>query len=226
MSAQWINFGLLNTGFLILFAWAEYLYQKRKWAVEHTRKLVHITAGLMALSFPFAFDHWLPVAMTTGGFAGLLFITKRKGWLNAINGIQRQSHGSYLYPLTLISTFVCANYLQHELYYLMPVMLMAVGDPMACLVGKKAPLINFKVPGGNKSFGGMIGCFVSSFILAFLLLQLFPMDMVYSPFYAGIILALTATVAEAISGYGMDNITIPVSLMTALYFMQSPIIIV
>lgn len=225
MTTQWLNFGILNASFLALFAVAEYLLIHRKWQVEHTRKLVHVGAGLLALTFPFAFEHWLPVALTTGGFAGLLWLTKKKGWLNAINGIQRRSHGSYLYPLTIMLCFLVAQHMREPLYYLMPMSLMAVGDPLACLVGKRWPVFSFSVPGGTKSVGGTLACFLSTTLLSGFLLYAFPMSFQYDTTVVAIALGATAAFSECISGKGLDNLTLPTAVMLAMYGMSLELLV-
>lgn len=227
MNTELIAILWLAGSFLALFACAEILYHRFRVEAEYTRKFVHIGTGILTLLFPlFLTSHW-SVLFLCGSFAVILALSLKFDQLKSINAIDRESLGSLLYPLAVYLTFLFFLMFKLDgqkvsyLFYYLPILTLAFADPMAALVGRRFPWGKFKIGSGHKS---LTGCLVFFFVTFFLSMSLF-VYFAHMPFngivlaYYGVI-AFVATVAEALSPKGIDNLTIPASVMVVLFLSQ------
>jgi len=174
---------------------------------EISRKTVHLLGGLTALSFPYLFQsHWTVLALSIG-FCLILLVTKRKGLLKSVHDVERKSHGSIYYPVAVYLIFLLSS--NKPVIYLISILVMAISDTMAALVGGKYGVIKFDVEGSIKSLEGSIAFFFVTFLCIHLpLLLLTNIDKLESVLIAFII-ALLVTGFEAISLSGIDNLIVP-----------------
>lgn len=225
-----LKFILLSLAFLGLFALAELLYRHFKVHAEHSRKLVHVGTGLLTLLFPLMLrSHW-EVMFLCASFALILFGSQRLHLLPSINAIKRYSHGSLCYPLAVWFSFWTYEQMAQQsgtlfpplYYFYLPVLTMALGDPAAALVGRKWPLVKFRVGSGTKSLGGMLAFCCAAFLLVGGFLYFAPpagMPLERMLLTAGVI-SVVACLAEALTPWGLDNITIPLIVIVVLYFLD------
>ncbi len=221
MRTDFINIGILAALFLLLFAVSELLYHFLKVKAEITRKLTHFGTGLLTLLFPVMLtSHW-SVLILCLSFALLLFASLRFGFLKSINAIGRESAGSICYP---VSVFICYLAFEHfgeqYIYFYLPILILAISDPIAALSGKKWPYGRYRVGKEHKSLTGSSFFFLSAFAIYLALAmklnhQIISLQMLLS---AVLIAALTTT-AEAFSRKGYDNISIPIAGLMGLYLL-------
>ena len=88
----------ISAGILALFVTGELLHRFRGLRVELTRKLSHVGAGLIVLSFPWLLSSPWTVAVLCIAFAGLLAIGKVTGLLSSVHSVERQTGGALLLP--------------------------------------------------------------------------------------------------------------------------------
>jgi phytol kinase len=215
-----LNTLLLALCYLVLFTIGELLYHKCRVKVEITRKIVHIGTGLLALLFPVLLDsHWLVLILCTS-FAVILIGSLRFGLLPSINAIERKSIGSLAYPVSVYACYLAFMLNGHTYtYYYLPILILAICDPVAGLAGRKWPLGPYVIAGGRKTLMGSAMFFLSASILVCGYFQLF--DPIHTAFAAVLIISALATLAEAVSSDGYDNITIPFSVIIGLVATQS-----
>lgn len=220
MNANLLHLIWLTLAFLVLFGIAEVLYHKLQISVEYTRKLVHIGTGLLTMLFPIVFTHYVWVIVICAAFLGLLILSLKYNLLLSINNIKRNSYGSVSYPIVVIITFLFYYFRKTNLttdYYLFyfPILTMALADPAAALVGKLYPFGTFSLGREQKTVSGSLAFFLITLLLSFFLL----------PTKTTVILMLfsiVATVVEACSGKGLDNLTIPIAIILLLHFVYLP----
>jgi phytol kinase len=218
MKSEMLSILLLGSSFLALFYSGEFLLKFFHLPNELTRKWVHVGTGILTMLFPiYLHSHWSVLALCAS-FAVLLFLSIKYGWFPAIHKIERKSHGSLLYPLAVYSCFLLLEKLNLAyVFYALPLLTMAISDPIAAMVGTRFPFGRFKTFRGFKSLSGCLAFFLSSFILALLFL---PNSLELSRFLTvALIVGFTATLAEAMSGLGIDNLSIPVAVWLSLYFL-------
>ena len=208
--------------FLTLFALAEGLYHWGNMAAESTRKLVHVGTGLLALLFPITLgNHW-QVLLLCSIFAVFLMLSMKYGLLQSINAIRRESYGSLGYPAAVYCSFLAFEYFDKQyIYYYLPIVILAICDPFAAYVGRKKRYKPYRVGKDIKTVGGSLAFFCSAILVTagiYLYLRNFPGIWRF----AGIALSvgLCATLAEARSKKGFDNITIPAAVLVVLIIME------
>lgn len=209
---------ILAAAYLVLFICAELLYHKCAVKVELTRKFVHIITGLLALLFPLLLgNHWL-VLFLCASFALILVVSLKFKLLPSINAIERESVGSLAYPMAVYLCYLAYDYHQQQyIYYYLPIIILAVCDPIAALTGKKWPLGKYSVGKESKTLMGSSMFFLSALILV--------VNFTYNSvgfsstrqiILSALIIGVLSSFTEAISKKGWDNLTIPISVLAGL----------
>lgn len=245
---------LLTFGFLALFGSAEILYHFFKLKTEYTRKFVHVGTGFITLLFPLLLTHHLWVLFLCSSFAILLLLSLKFNFLPSINKIERKSVGSLAYPLAVYISFLAFNFstdfIQNQnsnteisthsnlIYFYLPMLILAISDPMAALLGrnlskrqfsffsnnkvlrlflKSNPTHNYQIKTPCKTIIGSVAFFGSAFLIGVILF----FSLNEFSFFVGISLAFfvafCATFSEAFSKKGWDNLTIPVTVISVLF---------
>lgn len=205
--------------YLALFTIVEILYHKAKLPTELTRKIVHIASGLIALSFPLFFNHIINVAILCGAFLVILYASKPLGLLSSINNVERETKGSTLFPIIVCVCFWIYEIEQLYLFYYLPILILAICDPIAALVGKRLKFGEYTIMEHNKTLAGNMGFFISCFVLCFSIAFISYSDLVH-PLVTAFALSVLCTIAEGVSINGYDNITIPGTVIGTLYIIK------
>ncbi|PRD55778.1 phosphatidate cytidylyltransferase [Sphingobacterium gobiense] len=212
--------------YLVLFALGEFLYHVLKVKVELTRKFVHLGTGLLALLFPVLLDnHWW-VLLLCASFAVILICSLRFHLLKSINAIDRKSVGSLAYPVAVYGCYLAYSHQGYQyIYYYLPIMVLAISDPLAALCGKKWPWGYYRIAGATKTATGSLAFFISAFLIAVISWRyLYLSDMNTGKVFAFAFIALWSTIAEAVSRDGYDNVSIPFTVIASMLLTQSWII--
>ena len=227
-----LNVVVLALSFLALFALGEVLYHYLKIGVEWTRKCVHIGTGVLTLLFPILLqNHWL-VLVLCASFAIILFLSLRFNMLKSINAIERKSWGSLYYPLSVYCCFLIYQWFEQHyhapyalLIFYIPILLLAICDPLATYFGSNFPLKKFTLNAGTKSMGGALGFICGAILVtttAFLVFQItFDAYFVLSVLF----ISISTTTAEFFGSKGSDNLFIPftgilATLVSFLYLLN------
>jgi len=173
---------------------------------EWSRKLVHIgTGAVVPLAWLLAIDRWIaiPAAATITVLAA---INHRQRLLPAIEDVGRHSYGTTAYGAAitlLLLTFwpqqrdaVCAG-----------VLVMALGDGLAGLVGPLWPSPSWQVWGQRKSLLGTTTMAAASLAALALVAAAAPSAPGISTL---LLIALVATALEQVAWLGLDNLTVPI----------------
>ena len=222
---DFINTGILAASFLALFGVAEILYYKFKVKAELTRKLVHMGTGFLTLLFPIMLNNQWLVLFLCATFAVIILASLKFNFLRSINGIDRQSHGSILYPVSVYGCYLAYSFYarldptrESYIFFFLPILTLAICDPAAALMGRKFPYGKYRIGKGNKTLVGTASFFVSSLLVTFALYCC----VLPGNFNIAIVLPLALLVAvfasatEAVSSKGIDNITIPASVLLVM----------
>lgn len=223
-----ITMALLGSAFLLLFGITEWLYRVRKLPAEVTRKTAHIGTGLLALLFPAYLHEVWHVAVLCGSFLLLLVISKRKHFFSSINNIGRVSYGSILYPVAVFMVYCWYAWygsrtglaFQPLYYFYLPVLLLALCDPIAALAGNIYKHHQQKAKG--KTMAGSLAFFIAAVIIGLWLQHRFLIkDISLTIILLNIVLtALTSAVAERFSNKGTDNLAIPFCTIISTFIFE------
>jgi len=215
MSHYYINTILLAFAFLLLFGIAELLYHFLNVKVELTRKLVHFGTGLLTMTFPFLLDnHWMVLILCIC-FLVILIGSLRYNLLKSINAIERISVGSIAFPLAVYGCYLAYDYYDKILlFFYLPILILAISDPLAALCGKTWPLGIYKLGDDKKTLMGSSVFFISAFLVC--LGSFYCVESAFNNLGLCFSIALISSISEAISRNGFDNFSIPASVLFCL----------
>lgn len=206
--------------FIFIFAVLGAAEQLRKWrgySPDFTRKIVHVTVGMWAVGTVFLFQsRWMAIIppMT---FVVLNYLSFRTGLFSAIETGDESNLGAIYFPLAF-SVIVL-------LFWGTPNRLVAVlmpltwGDAAAAVLGRRFGQVRYSVLGHTRTLEGSVSMGIFSAVSVFLALIWLPPHMAIG--LAGIfalVIAIAAAAVEAISLWGIDNLTIPAIAGAILYF--------
>lgn len=204
----------------LLLVFNEMVYRRLGLKGEITRKFAHFTATLSTITFPYLFsDHWYVLFMAFAFFV-LLFVSRHRSYLKSIHDIQRISIGSYLLPVSIYLTFLAAHKLDNKFLFILPILVLAICDPVAGILGINLQQYNNKI----KLFGhelqktwlGSLSFFVSCFIISIIALYFNQVQINLRIFLIAFAVATVSTFAEMLSWKGSDNLFIPMSVLLVL----------
>jgi len=205
---------------LLLLVFNELVYRRLKLKGEITRKFAHFTATLSTITFPYLFsDHWYVLILALIFFV-LLFLSRNSTYLKSIHDIDRPSVGSYLLPLSIYVTFLISSLLGDRYLFILPIMILAICDPVAGILGINLQQYNHKIKIFNyelqKTWLGSASFLISSFFISIIVLYFRHMSFDLKTFWLAVIISLTGTIAEMLSWKGSDNLFIPMSVLIVL----------
>ncbi len=204
---------LVGVGLLLVFN--ELVYRRLNAQGEITRKFAHFSSILATIPFPYIFpSHWYVLALASL-FAVVLFCTRNGKQLNSIHDVERKSIGSYLLPISIYVTFLISSLLENKFLYILPMLILAISDPMAAILGINIKNYNgrIKIFGRkiNKTWLGSGAFLATSFIVSIIALYFHREVFDFKTFWLAMTIAVVTMFAELISWRGSDNLSIPLS---------------
>ena len=196
------------------------LLVRRQWPDqrEWSRKVVHIGTGPVVL-----LAWWLQIDRAVALPAAALVtiataLNHRFRLLPAVEDVGRHSYGTIAYGGSI--TLLLALYWPLQpLPVAAGVLVMACGDGLAGLVGPALQSPRWRLLGQGKSMAGTTGMAIVSLLVLLALAALAGASGQPAPAWPALLLiAATATALEQLSGYGIDNLSVP--LATALLWQQ------
>ena len=218
---EWITFFIFLAAISFLIALSEILRLTLKWSPETTRKLVHIAVGLLMLLSPFLFKSNLQPVTLAVIFLVVNFVAMKSNKLRGMHSISRKTYGTVYFPIgfLILSIF----WWDRPVVFEVSLLLLTLSDTAATITGERtrSPDI-YVIWKDQKSVQGSIVMFLSSLLLVGFgttlfssLLQLPPIDLqVLIPL--SLFVAIMASISEAASKAGSDNLTVP--FITALAY--------
>jgi phytol kinase len=206
--------------FLFLLIFNELVYRRLGLKGEITRKFAHFTATLSTITFPYLFSNHFYVLFLAIIFCIILFVSRHRAYLKSIHDIDRKSAGSYILPFAIYITFYIAMSIGDRLYFILPIMVLAVSDPVAGMMGINIQQFNhkIKIPGYTlqKTWLGSASFFISCFIISIIALYFDQRYFTAGIFWLSIMIAFISTLTEMFSWKGTDNLLIPMSVLLVL----------
>ena len=195
---------------------------RRKLSAEATRKGLHVTMSLVALSLPWLFDRaWPVVTLAALAVAAMLAVRLVPALRSRVGGVLhevgRQSVGDVVFPVA-----ICLLYLltaDSPVLYAIPLLLLGLADPAAALTGARHGLAPYTTVEGTKSREGSVAFAFVAFLCVHVPLLLFTPLTPESPMrslWIAAIVAVLATIVEAVSWRGLDNLFVPLGTFAIL----------
>ncbi|MFA7563874.1 MAG: DUF92 domain-containing protein [Candidatus Neomarinimicrobiota bacterium] len=226
-SSEWITFACFLGLILGIVGLSEVLRRSSRLTGEQTRRFVHIGVGIFVIFSPLFFKSALQPALLALIFILLNAVALKAGQMKGMHTTERRSYGTVFFPLTFL-ILIAMYWYSDPVILMLGMMVMTLADPLASIVGMKVKKPRqFTFWKDPKSVQGSLVVFITTFIIITAFLPLFRwLDGTPIPNWQSlIVMALTvgvvATLAEAISSAGSDNLSLPLSAALMIDVMQS-----
>ncbi|MFN7864902.1 MAG: diacylglycerol/polyprenol kinase family protein, partial [bacterium] len=212
------SIGLVACYLVVLILIAEKLKSLFSANGEITRKVVHIGTGNVIL-----FAWWLNIPAWVGISAAILAATIAIlsyffPILPSLNSVGRRSWGTFFYAVSIGVLVAYFWPISHPEYAAMGILIMALGDGFAALVGQNFGQHPYKIFGSGKSLEGSLTMLVISFLVSLIILSF--INGINPPIIlVSLLTAIGATILETFSKLGIDNLTVPVGSAAIAYFL-------
>lgn len=178
---------------------------------EWSRKVVHIgTGAVVLLAWAFAIPRDLALgaaALVTVGTA----LNHHFRLLPAVEDVGRHSYGTIAYGAS-ITILLALFWPQQPLPVAAGVLVMACGDGLAGLVGPQINSPRWRIFGQTKSLAGTAAMALTSWLVLVLLIGVAQATGAPAPsLVAATVIAVAATGLEQLSGFGLDNLSVPLA---------------
>ncbi len=179
---------------------------------ELVRKFFHLGGGLLGLSLPWLFRELAPVLALGGAtmalFAALRLVPAlRRGPGQVLAGVRRKTIGEFCFVASFCLLFWLAD--GDKLLYGVPLLVLAVADTFAALIGAGYGKKRFRTWKGRKSVEGSAAFFLAAFFCVHVPVLLFTETPRLESLLIAVNLALMVMMAEAAAWWGLDNLIIP-----------------
>ena len=187
----------------------EGLRRQRGYSSDFTRKVIHVGVGMMSWGLHFLFDTpWFFIA-ACAAFMVINFLDWRYGFLAAMASGDQANLGTVYFPLA--AAVVAYLFWQQPPLMVAALMPLTWGDGLAAVVGRAYGRHAYVVYGSRRTLEGSAAFFCFSFLFTWLALWLNdgPPDIsALTAVWPALVVTLSTTVVEAVSGRGLDNLTV------------------
>ncbi|MBT3252716.1 MAG: DUF92 domain-containing protein [Candidatus Marinimicrobia bacterium] len=211
---EWIAFLVFFSIIIFFIGIAEIARTVLKLSPELSRKFVHVMVGILVSLAPFFLQSKTPVILLGVIFTILNYIALRKDSLKGMHTTERVSFGTVYFPIAF-TLLVIMFWDRNIVLFIVAMLVLAFSDTAATVVGER---INSKhkfiLWHDKKSWPGSIAFFVMTLIVV---LGAFPVysNIISNPplplhhlITMAFFTAFVATVGEAVSKRGSDNLTL------------------
>ena len=176
---------------------------------ELTRKVVHIGSGNVIL-----IAWWLNISgqvIVSAAViaAAIAIISYMIPILPSIESVGRKSFGTLFYAISMGVLTACF-WQDYPQYTVIGILVMAWGDGMAAIIGQRFGRHIYQIGQINKSWEGSLAMMSASWLVTILILSAVEGNN-WQIWSISLVVALVATILEAFSKLGIDNLTVPLS---------------
>lgn len=189
-----------------------------KFDKEASRKYIHILLSnwwLIAVAF---FDNMFWAIIPPIAFVIINYISYKFDVIKVMerDGENKESLGTVYFAFSLIPLVILSfGITNNPMIGMVGFFIMTYGDGFAAIAGKTIKSKQYKIFGDTKSIAGSVVMFVTSLIIT---VGIFAYSNTELFFIKAIIISLIATILEAISAKGTDNLTVPIITSLITYF--------
>ncbi|MFZ0391473.1 MAG: DUF92 domain-containing protein [Calditrichia bacterium] len=220
-ASDWLHLIGLFMVVVLLILMAEKIRKELKWPQEVTRKMVHISVGLLMLSTPLLLKSALPLLLLSAFFTLFNTIAVRKNLFPGIH-IRNDNYGTAFYALSFF-ILVLLFWSDYKIIILASVLIMAVGDAGAAIIG--ANIRNphrYRLIRDVKSLEGSAAMLLISSGAVLLITLFYPQAVPGNAadlLLIAISLGIIAAAAESLGDHGSDNLWVPLVTAIVFYYM-------
>ena len=181
--------------------------------IGFTRKFIHIGVGMWVLGTVLLFDTWQLALIPPATFVLINAFSYWRGTFKAMEAEEPGNLGTIYFPIS----FGALVYFLWDQPTLLVASMMPLtwGDALAAIMGQRYGHYHWTIGGRTRSVEGSVAMLLWSWIPTFLALFLMPYVVGETPvnwlmafIYSGAV-SVVCTLVEALSPWGIDNLTVP-----------------
>ena len=203
---------------IAIFIIAEKVLKSRP---EFSRKFLHIMVGNMIFAMPFFSNPWVMIfGLTLPASIGTFLLTEYSP-IKIENSMTESGHALGLFFYSAIWTILLVIFGSHLWIVALAIVPLVYGDGFAALIGIKFGKVKFSIFGSTKSLEGSLSMFVVTTVMSVFVWMVFTSIGYNMPEFNIvniILISAVATLCEAFSYGGIDNLTVP-ALTSVLYYL-------
>lgn len=209
MTKDWLALAVSFAYVFAMIGVAEGLRKWRGYSVGFTRKFIHIAVGMWAYGTVLLFERRPMAIIPPLAFVAINALSYWRGTFGAMEIGQKGQLGTVYFPVSFAAILWLLWGRPHLLVAsLMP---MTWGDALAAIIGRRIGQRHYTIAGSSRSVEGSLVMLLTSWGATFVPLVLLSAGRVDPTTAAGVamLIAIGATIVEAISPWGIDNLTVP-----------------
>ncbi len=217
MESDWLALVLSYVYVFAVIGIGESLRRWRGYSTDFTRKFIHIAVGMWSVGTVLLFESRYFALIPPLSFVVINYISYRRETFKAMEVGEKGNLGTVYFPIS----FALIIYFLWSWRHLVVASLMPMtwGDALAAILGRHFGRYQYSIRGFTRSLEGSLTMFLFSWLATFLALLFFPplgwqLSLLYS-----FIVAVIATVVEAVSIWHVDNLTVPLLSAFFLYLL-------
>ncbi|MDO5860167.1 diacylglycerol/polyprenol kinase family protein [Methanobrevibacter sp.] len=203
---------------IVIFIIAEKVLKSRP---EFSRKFLHIMVGNMIFAMPFFSNPWVMIiGLTLPASIGTFLLTEYSP-IKIENSMTESGHALGLFFYSAIWTILLVIFGNYIWIVALAIVPLVYGDGFAALIGIKFGKVKFSIFGSTKSVEGSLAMFVVTTVMSVFVWMVFTSIGYNMPEFNIvniILISAVATICEAFSYGGIDNLTVP-ALTSVLYYL-------
>lgn len=186
-----------------------------KFGEEASRKFVHIMLANVWFFYVLFINSMVFACVLPAIFVVVNYLSYKFKLIKSIEREENDGYGTVYYALSLLVLAIFSYNIGNPLVALPGILIMGYGDGFAAIIGKKISSKKYRIGNTIKSFAGSFTMFLISFFISIIILTI-----LNAQFFLikGLMISVVATILEAISIKGLDNITVPI-FVTILVFL-------
>jgi phytol kinase len=193
--------------------------------IEFTRKFIHIGVGMWVVGKVLLFETWYLALIPPATFVIINAISYWQGTFKAMEGEDRGSLGTIYFPIAFGA--LVYYFWSQPVLMVASMMPLTWGDAMAAIIGERYGHYRYTVGKHTRSLEGSVAMLFWSWITTSLMLFAMPylvgkplINWMLALIYGGVV-ALVCTLVEALSPWGLDNLTVPAAAALMLHLLRN-----
>ena len=203
---------------IAIFIIAEKVLKSRP---EFSRKFLHIMVGNMIFAMPFFSSPWVMIiGLTLPASIGTFLLTEYSP-IKIENSMTESGHALGLFFYSAIWTILLVVFGNYIWIVALAIVPLVYGDGFAALIGIKFGKVKFSVFGSTKSLEGSLSMFVVTAVMSVFVWMVYTSIGYNMPEFNIVnimLISAVATICEAFSYGGIDNLTVP-AVTSILYYL-------
>jgi dolichol kinase len=210
---------------LTIIAIAEFMRRIAGRPMEFTRKFIHVGVGMWVVGTVLLFETWYLTLIPPITFVVINAFAHWKGTFKSMDTGEKGYFGTIYFPISFAA--VLYFFWSQPVLTVASLMPLTWGDAMAAILGQRYGHYRYRQGAHSRSLEGSIAMFFWSWASTFAALLFMPF--LFGRWYGSWLLALfesaavalVCTIVEALSPWGIDNLTIPAAAVLVLNLLRN-----